>query len=118
MPKRVLAVTLLMLMMAASPSVTGHGDDADVVFEWNGILQASLALPPPAGVPPAGIQGFRYYAMMHVAMFDAVNSIEERYRPYFVRVRSSHGASGEAAAAHAGTGCSSAARTELFRETA
>jgi hypothetical protein len=101
MPKRVLAVTLLMLMMAASPSVTGHGDDADVVFEWNGILQASLALPPPAGVPPAGIQGFRYYAMMHVAMFDAVNSIEERYRPYFVRVRSSHGASGEAAAAQA-----------------
>ncbi len=102
MPKRVLAATLLMLMMAAaSPSVTGHGDDADVVFEWNGILQASLALPPPAGVPPAGLQGFRYYAMMHVAMFDAANSIEERYRPYFVRVRSSHGASSEAAAAQA-----------------
>ena len=101
MPKRVLAATLLMLMMAASPSVTAHGDDADVVFEWNGILQASLALPPPAGVPPAGLQGFRYYAMMHVAMFDAVNSIEERYRPYFVRVRSSRGASGEAAAAQA-----------------
>lgn len=101
MRKRVLAVTLLMLMMAASPTVTGHGDDADVVFEWNGILQASLALPPPAGVPPAGLQGFRYYAMLHVAMFDAVNSIEERYRPYFVRVRSSHGASGEAAAAQA-----------------
>jgi hypothetical protein len=101
MPKRVLAVTLLTLVTAASPSVTGHGDDADVVFEWNGILQASLALPPPAGVPPAGLQGFRYYAMMHVAMFDAVNSIEERYRPYFVRVRSSHGASGEAAAAQA-----------------
>ena len=57
MPKRVLAATLLMLMMAASPSVTGHGDDADVVFEWNGILQASLALPPPAGVPPAGTSG-------------------------------------------------------------
>ena len=39
--------------------------------------------------------------MLHVAMFDAVNSIEERYRPYHVRVRASHGASSEAAAAQA-----------------
>ena len=40
--------------------------------------------------------------MLHVAMFDAVNSIEDRYDPYHVRVQASHGASAEAAAAQAG----------------
>jgi hypothetical protein len=54
------------------------------------------------GVAPAGLQAFRYYAMLHVAMFDAANSIEERYEPYRVQVRASHGASAEAAAAQAG----------------
>ena len=79
-----------------------HGDDPDVIFEWNGLLQGSLALPPPMGVPPAGLQGFRFYAMLHVAMFDAVNSIEERYRAVSTcNVRASHGASSEAAAAQA-----------------
>jgi hypothetical protein len=39
--------------------------------------------------------------MMHIAMFDAVNSIEERYTPYRLRVDGSRGASPEAAAAQA-----------------
>jgi membrane-associated phospholipid phosphatase len=39
--------------------------------------------------------------MLHVAMFDAINSIEERYQPYRVNVRASHGASSEVAAAQA-----------------
>jgi hypothetical protein len=34
-------------------------------------------------------------------MFDAINSIEETYTPYLVRVKGSHGASAEAAAAQA-----------------
>jgi len=38
---------------------------------------------------------------MHIAMFDAINSIEERYTPYLGQVRASHGASAEAAAAAA-----------------
>ena len=102
MLKRVLCVLLLMMLAVGSePTVEAHGDDPGVIFEWNGLLQGSLALPPPMGVPPAGLQAFRYYAMLHVAMFDAVNSIEERYRPYHVQVRASHGASSEAAAAQA-----------------
>ena len=37
--------------------------------------------------------------MMHIAMFDAINSIEEVYTPYLGQVKSSRGASAEAAAA-------------------
>jgi hypothetical protein len=43
----------------------------------------------------------RYYAMLHVAMFDAINSIEGDYTPFLGRIRGSHGASAEAAAAKA-----------------
>jgi hypothetical protein len=43
----------------------------------------------------------RALPMMHIAMFDAINSIEERYTPYLGQVKGSHGASAEAAAAAA-----------------
>ena len=43
----------------------------------------------------------RFYAMLHIAMFDAVNAIEREYSPYVGRIRRSHGASAEAAAAQA-----------------
>jgi hypothetical protein len=40
--------------------------------------------------------------MLHIAMFDAVNAIEEAYMPYRIHVPASHGASPEAAAAPGG----------------
>jgi hypothetical protein len=97
MSKRFLVVVVLMMAITvpSAPSVQAHGDDAAVIIEWNALLQSTM----PA---TAGLQAFRFYAMLHVAMFDAVNSIEERYRPYHVNVRASHGASAEAAAAQAG----------------
>jgi len=54
---------------------------ADVITDWNEktvafVTQRSM-LPP---------QAERVMAMVHVAMFDAVNSIERRYRPYLVQI--------------------------------
>jgi len=51
MSKRVLAIVLLLMAVAvpSAPVVEAHNDDADVVIEWNGILQSSLALPLPRG---------------------------------------------------------------------
>jgi hypothetical protein len=72
----------------------GNRDNADVVIEWNQILQANIP-------STAGLLTPRYYAMMHIAMFDAVNSIEEIYAPYHRRVPATRGASTEAAAAKA-----------------
>jgi hypothetical protein len=66
----------------------------NVVIQWNQTLQAQFV-----GTGP-GIH-LRALPMMHIAMFDAINSIEERYTPYLGQVKGSRGASAEAAAAAA-----------------
>ena len=43
----------------------------------------------------------RSVTMVHVAMFEAINAIEQRYKPYVMKVSPSPGASCEAAAARA-----------------
>ena len=53
-------------------------------------------------LPPGGPNiALRPTAMMNIAIFDAVNAIEDAYTPYRAHVRASHGASPEAAAAQA-----------------
>ena len=69
-------------------------DDAEVVIEWNQLLQANI----PA---TAGLFSPRYYAILHIAMFDAINSIEGDYKRYHVQVPAHPAASAEAAAARA-----------------
>jgi hypothetical protein len=67
---------------------------SNVVIQWNETLQAQFV-----GTGP-GIH-IRALPTMHIAMFDAINSIEERYTPYLGQVKGSRGASAEAAAAAA-----------------
>jgi hypothetical protein len=69
---------------------------ADVIADWNE-KAVTFVLAHHMGPPPAE----RIMAMTHVAMFDAVNSIERRYRPYLVQLSSAPHASKEAAAATA-----------------
>jgi hypothetical protein len=66
-----------------------------VVPHWNELLLQSLASQPPL-VPMA-----RNMALVHVAMFDAVNSIDRSYEPYYTSVPAPSGASLQAAAAEA-----------------
>jgi hypothetical protein len=66
---------------------------ANVVIEWNRTLQALTG--------PALVPTLRALPMLHVAMFDAINSIEDIYTPYRIHVKGAHGASAEAAAAQA-----------------
>ena len=68
---------------------------ADVITDWN---ERTVAFVTPRMVPAAGQ---RVVAIVQVAMFDAVNSIERRYRPYLVQLPASATASKEAAAAAA-----------------
>lgn len=65
----------------------------NVVVRWNQTAQ-SLFTPAPG-------PSIRWLPMLHIAMFDAVNSIEDGYAPYHTRVKGSHGASAIAAAAQA-----------------
>ncbi len=89
---RVAASLLLATLTAAAPATTPR-PDAEVIIEWNELLQSV--------VPAGGLSPPRYYAMLHVAMFDAVNSIERQYSRYRFNAWSSPAASPEAAAAQA-----------------
>ena len=69
---------------------------ADVITDWNDRAVAYV-LGRGMGPPPAE----RVVAMTHVAMFDALNSIERRYQPYLVQLPAAAAASKEAASASA-----------------
>jgi hypothetical protein len=53
------------------------------------------------GLQPPTINASRSFAMMHVAIFDAVNAIDRSFKPHFADVKASRGASMVAAAAQA-----------------
>jgi hypothetical protein len=67
---------------------------ANVITDWD---EKAVAVVTP--MPPYTAQ--RAIGMVHVAMFDAVNSIERRYRPYLVQLSAAPTTSKEAAAAAA-----------------
>jgi hypothetical protein len=69
---------------------------ADVVTDWNAKADAIAAEKKTGNVPHA-----RGLAMLHVAMFEAVNAIERRYAPYKLDLTADRSASKEAAAASA-----------------
>jgi hypothetical protein len=70
----------------------------NVILQWNRVLKETVGTP---GQHPATIMPVRSYAMMHAAMFDAVNSIDGTYMPYLTNVPGTKNASAEAAAAQA-----------------
>ena len=69
---------------------------ADVISDWNENA-VTFGVSHHMGPPPAE----RVIAMMQLAMFDAVNSIERKYRPYLAQLPAATTASKEAAAAAA-----------------
>ena len=87
---------LALLASLLTTSTTGR---ADVVSDWNAIaVQATITAGSsgPAGRPnPTGVIDI---AMVHAAIFDAVQAIEGRYEPYHVEIP---GASGSPIAAAA-----------------
>jgi hypothetical protein len=86
----VLAVVLLSEVLLPSPV------SADAVVDWNAIAaQAALT----AAVPPRpGPSAVLDFAMVHAAVYDAVEAIDKRFQPYRVTIP---GASGSPAAAAA-----------------
>lgn len=68
----------------------------DVVIQWNTVLLAAIRV---AGGPPCPI--VRAGAMMHAAMYDAINSIEKTHQPYAISLPTPIGTSAEAAIAYA-----------------
>lgn len=81
------------LSVAATAHAHDRRGDPEVVIEWNQILEGAL--------PAGGLSPPRNYAMVHIAMFDAINSITRTHRPYRTSVWAPWGASAEVAAAQA-----------------
>ena len=97
MRKTILGATLVVALTAAAGQDiegTRSSSSGAVVLKWNQLLQSTLPQP---GNPLSP----RFYAMMHIAMFDAINAIEREFEPYRVRLRPGVRGSSTAAAAQA-----------------
>ncbi len=68
------------------------------VIDWNRVLLAIVNTP---GAQPATIQPTRSFAILHAAIYDAVNSIDRAHEPYLISVGAPRSASETAAAAAA-----------------
>ena len=90
----------------AASFATGHQspDDSSAqsvnqVLQWNRTLLVIVRTP---GAQPATIHPTRSFAIMHAAIYDAVNAIDGTHRPYLVHLTMvSRSASQDAAAAAA-----------------
>jgi PAP2 superfamily len=91
MPSNIRKMLIAAAMVSAAPSAF-----ADVITDWDEKAVAIVS-----AMSPYDSQ--RIMAMVHAAMFDAVNSIERRYRPYLVQLPTPPNTSKEAAAAAAAT---------------
>ena len=70
---------------------------SDVIMDWNAKADA-IAAEKRTATPTHG----RGLAILHLAMFEAVNAIERRYAPYKLNLSADRNTSKEAAAASAG----------------
>src|SRR5437879_5079740 len=81
---------------AYADSVVGQADE---VIQWNKTLLTIVRTP---GAQPATVHPTRSFAIMHAAIYDAVNAIDGTHEPYLIRVEDvSRHASQEAAVAAA-----------------
>ncbi len=87
------AILALALLVPAG-AVRATGASAGTVLAWNKLMQDTI----PAS---ASIYTPRFYAITHIAMFDAINAIERDFEPFHVRLRHAGGGSPDAAAAQA-----------------
>ena len=94
------SVTVVLSLVGVARIVTQSqaGGDAVTVWNANAGVAATASCLAPLDNP---LHESRIYAMMHVAVHDAVNAIERRSRPYAFDAQAAAGASPDAAVAAA-----------------
>ena len=85
---KILNASLLMILLFLT-----HNTRADVIADWNAIAVQSTVT---AGRP--GPSGVIDVAIVHAAMYDAVQAIERRYEPYYAEIPGATGSPIAAAA--------------------
>ena len=99
--KTLLLAGVTVAAMAAanlSPAMAQATKPVSQVVQWNRTLLVIVRTP---GAQPASIHPTRSFAILHGAIYDAVNAIDGTHNPYLVRLTASQSASQEAAAAAA-----------------
>src|SRR6266566_7086076 len=71
------------LANAATDEQRNSAQPVNAVIEWNRTLLAIVRTP---GAQPATVHSTRNFAILHAAIYDAVNNIEPKFSPYFVRL--------------------------------
>src|SRR5213596_3591344 len=97
MKKHAFAVFTLFLLLVLGQSGLARAD-AVTVWNANAGVAATAACIAPLADP---LHESRIYAMMHVAIHDALNAIDRRSRPYTFDMQAKPGASPDAAVAAA-----------------
>src|ERR1700730_18612009 len=82
-----------------APAMAQATKPVSQVVEWNQTLLVIVRTP---GAQPATIHPTRSFAILHAAIYDAVNTIDRTHRPYLIQLpRGPQTASQDAAAAAA-----------------
>src|SRR6266704_965899 len=71
------------LANAATNEQQNSAQPVNAVIEWNRTLLAIVRTP---GAQPSSIHSTRNFAIVHAAIYDAVNHIEPKFSPYLVRL--------------------------------
>jgi hypothetical protein len=71
------------LANAATDEQQNPAQPVNAVIEWNRTLLTIVRTP---GAEPASIHSTRNFAILHAAVYDAVNNIDPRFSPYLVRL--------------------------------
>jgi membrane-associated phospholipid phosphatase len=68
---------------AATDKLQNSAQPVNAVIEWNRTLLVIVRTP---GAQPATIHSTRNFAILHAAIYDAVNNIDPEFSPYLVRL--------------------------------
>src|SRR5712691_4294764 len=71
------------LANAATDEQQNSAQPVNAAIEWNRTLLAIVRTP---GAQPATIHSTRNFAILHAAVYDAVNNIEPKFSPFLVRL--------------------------------
>jgi len=83
---------------SASSPAPMETNEANPVVEWNRILLGIVRTP---GAQAPTVHPTRSFAMMHAAIYDAVNAIDRQYQPYLVHLEDASPSASQEAAANA-----------------
>jgi hypothetical protein len=99
--RRMRGVGLLLAAAALLSLALSAPARADTVTDWHSHTLSALTAAPPAGAGQSPLVATLHLAMVHGAVYDAVNAIDGRYQPYLGAPKAKRWYSKDAAAATA-----------------